>query len=187
MKRILISGLVLSAYLICLVPLAGAEEITISTYYPAPYGVYNQMQANRMAVGDTNEDGLINSGDQPSENGQLYTARSVIYKPLTNVPVGGETEGELVYVDADSSDLAPGDFYYYGGGGWAKQGDVSGGNCYVQYNNNTSSLVTCPGTLTKAADLGVWGWCYLLQRQQLRNGAFSAGRPLSCRYLLEQL
>lgn len=31
-----------------------SEEIfTIETYYPAPYGVYNEMRAKRMAVGDT--------------------------------------------------------------------------------------------------------------------------------------
>src|SRR3990167_8941545 len=28
------------------------ETLTITTYYPAPYGVYNEMRAKRMAVGD---------------------------------------------------------------------------------------------------------------------------------------
>src|SRR3989339_434390 len=28
------------------------ETLTIATYYPAPYGVYNEMRAKKMAVGD---------------------------------------------------------------------------------------------------------------------------------------
>jgi len=33
------------------------ETMTITTYYPAPYGVYNEMRARRMAVGDNYYDG----------------------------------------------------------------------------------------------------------------------------------
>jgi len=33
-------------------PGAFAENITITTYYPAPFGVYNEMRAKRMAIGD---------------------------------------------------------------------------------------------------------------------------------------
>src|SRR3990167_9333524 len=28
------------------------ETLTIATYYPAPYGIYNEMRAKKMAVGD---------------------------------------------------------------------------------------------------------------------------------------
>ncbi|MDD2679750.1 MAG: hypothetical protein PHO03_02975 [Candidatus Omnitrophica bacterium] len=39
-------------------PLTLAEEsITISTYYPSPYGVYREMRAKRIAIGDTYFDG----------------------------------------------------------------------------------------------------------------------------------
>ena len=34
-------------------PSALAEDITITTYYPAPYGVYREIRSQRMAVGDT--------------------------------------------------------------------------------------------------------------------------------------
>ena len=30
----------------------GEETLTIATYYPAPYGIYNEMRAKKMAVGD---------------------------------------------------------------------------------------------------------------------------------------
>src|SRR3989338_4510952 len=33
------------------------ETLTIATYYPAPYGVYNEMRAKRMAVGDNYHSG----------------------------------------------------------------------------------------------------------------------------------
>ncbi|MDD2680189.1 MAG: hypothetical protein PHO03_05290, partial [Candidatus Omnitrophica bacterium] len=33
------------------------ESITISTYYPSPYGVYREMRAKRIAIGDTYFDG----------------------------------------------------------------------------------------------------------------------------------
>lgn len=29
------------------------EQVTITTYYPAPYGVYNELRSKRMAIGDT--------------------------------------------------------------------------------------------------------------------------------------
>lgn len=33
------------------------ETLTISTYYPAPYGVYNELRSKKMAIGDTYYDG----------------------------------------------------------------------------------------------------------------------------------
>ena len=33
------------------------ETLTITTYYPAPYGVYNELRSKRMAIGDTYYDG----------------------------------------------------------------------------------------------------------------------------------
>jgi hypothetical protein len=40
--------------LICvIIPSAFSQEtITITTYYPAPFGVYQELRANRMAIGD---------------------------------------------------------------------------------------------------------------------------------------
>ncbi|MDD4980623.1 MAG: hypothetical protein PHC54_05080 [Candidatus Omnitrophica bacterium] len=99
------------------------ETFTITTYYPSPYGVYNQLQTNRFAVGDTNDSGgSLDANDQPPENGQLYVARSVIYKPQSELPESNAKEGELVYIDNNPADSTPGAFYYYGAGGWVTQG-----------------------------------------------------------------
>lgn len=70
------------------------DSITITTYYPSPYGSYNQLE--------------------------VY--RGVTYKPLTDTPSTDLREGELVYVDNAPSDSTPGQFYYYGGGAWAALG-----------------------------------------------------------------
>ncbi|MDD2679680.1 MAG: hypothetical protein PHO03_02610 [Candidatus Omnitrophica bacterium] len=48
-------------FLVCLFALPALlfaeESITISTYYPSPYGVYNEMRAKRIAIGATYYDG----------------------------------------------------------------------------------------------------------------------------------
>jgi len=55
------------------------EKIELTTYYPAPYGKYDELQANKLAVGSgvaTSEDGVIslkNLATPPTEiEGSLY-------------------------------------------------------------------------------------------------------------------
>jgi len=43
----------------------GQETVTITTYYPAPYGVYNQFVTQTLGVGDNNNDGSLNGSDAP--------------------------------------------------------------------------------------------------------------------------
>ncbi len=43
-----------------------AEEITITTYYPSPYGSYSQLQTNTLGVGDNNDSLSLDSGDVPN-------------------------------------------------------------------------------------------------------------------------
>jgi hypothetical protein len=58
-----IIALVLSFILLGNLPLF-AEQITLTTYYPAPYGVYRELRADRMAVGSAyrNDPASINDG-----------------------------------------------------------------------------------------------------------------------------
>ena len=122
------------------------ESITITTYYPSPYGVYNELQTNKFAVGGTNGSGGLDAGDQPPANGQLYTARSVIYKPQSSLPAFDAREGELVYMNTDDS------LYLYDGFSWVKQG--GGGGCYVSYSGG------CLTGFTNKGSAGSWGYCY---------------------------
>lgn len=82
---------------------AQSESVSIVTYYPSPYGVYNQIEVRR----------------------------GVIYSPLSSVPDPSsfDREGEMVYVDDDTFDSIPGQLYIYGGGSWggANMGGGSGG------------------------------------------------------------
>lgn len=59
-----------------------SDSITITTYYPSPYGVYNQLQTNSLGVGDTNGDGNFNAADVPpatpgATNGDVWIAGNV--------------------------------------------------------------------------------------------------------------
>lgn len=50
---------------------AQEETITISTYYPAPYGVYNQMVTQTLGVGDNDGSGNLGSSDAPDPGNPL--------------------------------------------------------------------------------------------------------------------
>ena len=49
-----------------------AEEISITTYYPAPNGVYDRMMVNRLGVGDNNDSGQLDNGDVPATSGNVW-------------------------------------------------------------------------------------------------------------------
>jgi len=132
------------------------ETLTITTYYPAPYGSYNELQTNKLAVGDTNGDGQLSAADQPPANGQLYTARSVIYKPQSSLPAVNTRKGELIY------DSITNNFKYYNGSKWKGLGGFS--DVIVKQNsrilNDESGGVTvrCPPGYVRIACSGGLDW-----------------------------
>ena len=82
MKRILLVILVLSVASICYAA-DETEEITLTTYYPAPYGTYEQLQSNMLAIGSgaamPTDDGVISfePRDEPTgvaEGGIYYNS-----------------------------------------------------------------------------------------------------------------
>ena len=56
---------------------AAEENLTITTYYPSPYGSYNSLQVNMLGVG--NNDGLVGltSGDVPTTTGDVWISGKV--------------------------------------------------------------------------------------------------------------
>jgi len=60
------TGLIFSAILLFTTIVLAAEEITITSYYPSPYGSYNQLLAKTLGVGDNNGNGVLDSGDAPN-------------------------------------------------------------------------------------------------------------------------
>ena len=160
MRRIFISVVMLFLLLFA----CRAEEIlTIATYYPSPYGSYNELQTNKLAVGDTNGNGSLDAADQPPRQGQLQVGRGVIFTPQDFLPGSDVREGEVVY------DSAPRLLRYYNGSEWK----AVGGSCYTQYCYQSSNYGTpvCPATVMMDAQgpcdsgffvrksLGAWGYC----------------------------
>ena len=105
------------------------ETLTITTYYPSPTGSFNNLQANRLAVGDTNNDGNINSTDQANLDG------NIVLRPHTDAPGTGEwlTAGKLGEI-AFSSSAGVSQLYYSDGTNWNPLGGgrwtLTGTNLY---------------------------------------------------------
>jgi hypothetical protein len=96
------------------------ETIAITTYYPSPHGVYNELQSNKLAVGDTNGDGLLTAADQPNRNGDIRL-RPQPADPAT-WPAG--EEGQFAYSSTQDA------LYHYNGSTWVAQ---AGGGTAVMY------------------------------------------------------
>jgi len=122
-----------------LVTIALPENITFTTYYPAPFGVYNEMRVNKLVIGDP--DPTLT----PSPNTDGVTR----FKGIGSDPAGSDdTEpGTLYYNSSDN------EFKYYDGTGWQALG--GGGGCYVTYSG------ACLTGFTMSASAGSWGNCHL--------------------------
>lgn len=92
------------------------DSVSFATYYPAPYGVYNQMQVNKLIVGDTNNNGYLDDGDQPNNDGDI---RIKVHASAPPSEIG--ILGEIAYA-------SDGYLYVHDGSSWIKQG---GGGWYV--------------------------------------------------------
>ena len=108
MSKILKNIALILLFLFCSSVISSAEEITITTYYPSPYGVYNEVRAKRLALGDN----YIKNGDYDWEStdgdgGEIdYNADLVVEG---NVGIGTASPGgklQVVTYGVDVSTLA---------------------------------------------------------------------------------
>jgi len=58
------------------------ETFTLTTYYPAPFGIYQRLVTNALGVGDNNSSGSIDAGDapdpaNPNQQGQVWIAEKL--------------------------------------------------------------------------------------------------------------
>ncbi len=72
MAKILKTAFLFSFVLCFFSVFAFAEEITITTYYPSPYGSYNALQVDKLGVGDNDDSGTFTSADVPSTSGEVW-------------------------------------------------------------------------------------------------------------------
>ena len=118
------------------------ESITVTTYYPSPYGEYNELGTNRLAVGDTNNDGTLDAADQPNRDGDIRL-KAQTGNP-SSWPAG--TIGQIAYSRTNDS------LYHYNGSAWVASGG-GGGGCYVSYSGS------CLAGFTDKGSAGFWGHC----------------------------
>lgn len=87
------------------------ESITITTYYPSPYGSYNELQTNKLAVG---------TAKQPSNPGNIrLKAQSGDPATKTGAFADGQI-GEVAYSESQDA------LYHYNGNTWVAQGGAGG-------------------------------------------------------------
>jgi len=96
---------------------AFAEDITLTTYYPAPFGVYRELETRRLVIGDD---------DMPTVDGVVNFA-GLPFIPAWNDP------GALYYDGINNR------FMYYDGSGWEQLGQ-----CTLMTYTASSVDTPCP-------------------------------------------
>ena len=151
----LISFLLFS-YPICV--FAASEDITITTYYPSPSGSYNELSANKLAIGYTD------ASDQPTREGDIRL------KAQTGNPLGWANgrKGQVAYSSQNNS------LYLFDGSNWVAVGSNSMSYthyCYLDILVGVGSPIClnrgtilnpnfCPIGYTQKTELGTWGMCH---------------------------
>jgi hypothetical protein len=90
------------SFLFCLPALALADEtLTITTYYPSPYGVYRELRSQRMAIGDSYiQSGTYDWEASDGDGGEIdYQADLVVQG---NVGIGTANPGSRFQVGTDT-------------------------------------------------------------------------------------
>ncbi|MFA5305772.1 MAG: hypothetical protein WDL99_08960 [Candidatus Omnitrophota bacterium] len=137
----------------------GQETVTITTYYPAPYGVYNQFVTQTLGVGDNNNDGSLNGSDAPdpsnaaqagnvwikgrvginttTPHARLEVNKTVAFRPQATAP--SCIEGAVYYDQAAKA------FKYCNGSSWKGITSTLGSTEYVTAMRALSYGGTCAG------------------------------------------
>ena len=163
--------------------LLAEDTLTITTYYPSPYGVYREMRAQRMAIGDDYIDGTNYTWEGSDGDGGTidYQADLVVEG---SVGIGTANPNASAILDISSTtkafipprmttaqknaisspaagmlvyDTTEASLYTHNGSTWVKQG--GGSTCYVDYSSAVGSC-SCPTGWALKKDLGSWGHCY---------------------------
>ncbi len=106
LKKSLLLAVLSIVFVLPCVSRASDETLTITTYYPSPYGVYNQLQTNSLGVGDNDGDSKLDSGDVPATAGDVWIKGNVgigTTNPDAKVSIVGQS---LILENPGSSNFA---------------------------------------------------------------------------------
>ena len=135
MERLLKSVLLISSVLVIFAPVIFAEDITITTYYPSPYGSYNELQLypHSTPVAACNSSGK-GTMYYDSDDNHAYVCNGTAWKMI-------ETDSSAIYTHYCYSNAA------YGSPLCTNSGGAQG---------------YCPSGYVQRAALGAWGYCATL-------------------------
>ena len=112
-QKINFAALSVFFFMLCFAKLCFAqEEITLTTYYPAPYGVYVELRAQRIAIGD----GYIDAAAPSWEDGTIDSEADLVIEgnvgigtddPLASLHISSDESQDLFRVDDATGDTTP--------------------------------------------------------------------------------
>lgn len=174
----------LSCFLCLLFPSlekARAEDssLSLSTYYPIPYGKYDTLKSQRLMVGKFEEDNSSTPEDETITKedigeGAIYVEKGLVLRRLTELPATGDYQpGSMIYYRPDEE--GKGHFRFLVDNKWEKipsfpiaylyvkaQGNISGQRgwiCGKYYNDTWSSWIPCilrPGVSDNQGAVGTF-------------------------------
>jgi hypothetical protein len=135
--------LTLSVFVLSFLPFLAypQETLTITTYYPSPYGSYRELRATRMAIGDN----YINGGSYSWDSGTINANADLVVEgnvgigtasPGQKLDVAGYIKTQNPYFQASSPDC------WRAASGWATavHTTILSGNSGGWYNTSTGSF-----------------------------------------------
>lgn len=169
MRKFYLFGLI--ALAVVLIGPVFADEMTLSTYYPAPAGVYREFTVTQNANFATERDAFDNpigrvgiGTTQPGRTLHIVGSEGMRLEPSELPATGTEVAGDIVIDTNDDNTLN-----WWDGTAWVSAG--GGGGCYIaffhytksQKNANSGTLKagqSCPGGFTDMGSVGEYGSCW---------------------------
>lgn len=103
------------------------EQVTITTYYPAPYGIYKELRADQMAVGSTYRTSALSDGNL-IVSGNVGIGTPTPHGSKFEVNMGNNNDFFCVNTDTNI--------------GLELRSGTTGGTPYIDFSNNATSDYT---------------------------------------------